>query len=233
MFMVVLPKVGWMLWGLNPALMWNKASIRYWMALTPVSGTDPWAVTPAEWIFTQSRPFSAETTAEPVGSAMMEASKALMSWSLTKARAPQPSTSSPQVAKKTTSPLRGFPLWAWSFRAAAKASRPAFMSPVPRPYMVPSTICAPKGSYFQLARSPTGTTSRWPLRRMAFFSPVPLRVAIKFLRFSPISWKESSRLGQSPRYWASRSAQGASSPGGAMLGIWISCCKRRTNWSRS
>lgn len=57
---------------------------------------------------------------------MMEASKALMSWSLTKARAPQPSTSSPQVAKKTTSPLRGFPLWAWSFRAAAKAQQAGF-----------------------------------------------------------------------------------------------------------
>ena len=82
--MVVLPKVGWMLWGLNPALMWNKASIRYWMALTPVSGTDPWAVTPAEWDFYPKQALPPLTTAEPVGSAMMEASKALMSWSLTK-----------------------------------------------------------------------------------------------------------------------------------------------------
>ena len=66
--------------------------------------------------------------------------------------------------------------------APSIATTPAFMSAAPRPYMRPSSISAPHGSYDQLRSTPTGTTSMCPLKVSERPPPVPRRIAVTFGR---------------------------------------------------
>ena len=100
------------------------------------------------------------------------------------------SPSSSPVIASTMEPSGGVS-FTKSTAAATKAATPDFISVVPRPYMMPSLISAPKGGIDQSASSPMGTTSVWPLKPKDLVLPL-LPQRAKRLQMPPRSTRVQS-----------------------------------------
>ena len=111
-------------------------------------------------------PACATTTSSSDGSGMIARSP--VAPARIAASVPWPPSSSDGTSATMSSPSsrRRTPVAASARSAPRIAATPPFMSFAPRPYTLPSRISPPNGSAVQVAGSPIGTTSWWPLSTM-------------------------------------------------------------------
>ena len=119
--------------------------------------------------------------------------------------------SSSAVSKKLIEP-KFLPCERKASTAAINAIIDDFISTAPRPYNTPSSTVAVNGSYFHLAKSPTGTTSVWPAKQRFFLllsfsnteykfrtssspSPNNFKVELNSFKYSAISSKAPASVG--------------------------------------
>src|SRR6266446_473423 len=96
--------------------------------------------------------------------------------------------------------------------ASSIAATPAFMSDDPRPYSRSPCVSPANGSRVH-ALTPSGTTSRWPVRQSGAFEGDPPARAITLVRASAYSWY-STRKPHCSRSAPACRAQSRSRPGG-------------------
>ena len=131
-------------------------------ALADRSAAKAWPALPRTMTSNHSTPTPATSTSRSVGSSRTTASAR---WPARQAaRVPLPVHSSSITARTARSPL----ISSGSTRCTASSAsqpmaKPAFMSPLPRPYSQPSRRTGSKGGDDHCVTSPGGTTSMCPL----------------------------------------------------------------------
>ena len=144
------------------------------IALTPSSGVEPWAPAPFAVATIHAPPRSASPTRRSLGSPTMHASWTSRPRSSRTLVPYRPMCSSSAARWNVRVPARSMPARPIAAAAASADATGPFMSAEPRPINLPSSTTPSQGSCRQFARSPTGTTSRWPFHARDGRSPEPI-----------------------------------------------------------
>ncbi len=119
-------------------------------------------------------PRSASPTRRSLGSPTMHASWTSRPRSSRTLVPYRPMCSSSAARWNVKVPARSMPARRIAAAAASADATGPFMSAEPRPINLPSSTTPAQGSCRQFARSPTGTTSRWPFHARDGRSPEPI-----------------------------------------------------------